>query len=94
VNTGELELKSATMIDTLKISRALASAGIEQPKAEALAQLFAETHAGACENFVTRARLDAQISELKTDLVIWLLGSQAVLLLGLVMLADFAQTVR
>ena len=90
------------MIDTLAASESLASAGFDRDQAGAIARVVASSPVAGREDLVTKDHLDAKLAEvraeirtsaaeLKAEMVRWLIGSQAALLIALVALANFAK---
>jgi predicted nucleic acid-binding protein len=61
--------------DTLRLARRLTEAGVPVPQADATAAAIADTIG---ESVVTRDHLDLRLTELRTELVKWMVG----LLLG------------
>ena len=93
----------ATVVDTLKISKSLEQAGFAKGQADSLAVTFAETISTSREDLVTKDFLKAELSDLrgdlrteisssKTEVIRWVLASQAMLLAALVALANFTKT--
>ena len=82
----------ATMIDTLKVSRALEGAGFAKTQAETLAATLAEATTESREDLVTKDYLRGELAAQKNDLVRWLLGSQVALVVILAALANFTKT--
>lgn len=79
------------MIDTLKTAKTLEGAGFAQAQAETLATTLAEATSASREDLVTKDYLKGEIAGLKNDLVRWMLGSQVVLVIVLVALANFTR---
>jgi hypothetical protein len=59
------------MIDTLRLARRLTDAGMDRKAAEVLAD---ELNEGFKESAVTKSGLDAALSKLKTELIVWQVG--------------------
>ena len=89
-------------IDTLKTARSFETAGFAKAQAEALATAMAEAMQSSREDLVTKDFLKAELAELrgelrneivqsKNDMVRWLLGSQALLVVVLVALTNFTK---
>ena len=64
------------MIDTLKLTNRLVAAHMPREQAEALADGLGES---LKESYVTRDYLDARLSALRTELVIWIIGTVGVI---------------
>lgn len=90
------------MIDTLKIAQSFKDAGFQDKQAELLAHTFGEASNQARDDLATKndlqqleVRLNLQskavLAEQKADTVRWLIGSQAVLLIALMALANFTK---
>jgi len=62
------------MIDTLKLARRLTAAHMPPEQAEALADGLAES---LKDSYVTRDYLDTRLSALRTELVMWMVGTVA-----------------
>jgi hypothetical protein len=60
------------MIDTLKLSKRLTAARMPPEQAEALSEGLAES---LKEAYVTREFLDARLAALRTELVMWMVGT-------------------
>ncbi len=90
------------MLDTLAMSERLAHAGVEARQAKAIAALIGDAQIVGRDDLVTKSFLASELAvlrsefrhemrtlaaELKADMVRWLLGSQAALLLTIVGLA-------
>lgn len=62
---------SAVTFDTLKFARKLEAAGVPLNQAEAIAEAFQSVTG---EELATKAYLDVKLSELKVDLLKWVIG--------------------
>jgi hypothetical protein len=62
---------TTTMIDTLKLSKKLADAGMDRKQAEAIAE---ELKDGLDKSAVTKEQLDAALSKTETKLIGWQIG--------------------
>lgn len=62
---------TSVTFDTLKFARKLESAGVPIAQAEAIAEAF---QAATGEELATKAYLDVKLSELKVDLLKWVIG--------------------
>jgi hypothetical protein len=60
------------MIDTLKLARRMEAAGMQPQQAEALAEGLSD---GLKDGYVTNERLDVALSKLKTELIVWIVGT-------------------
>ena len=92
------------MIDTLKASKSFEDAGFAKAQADTLAVAIAEAASTSREDLVTKEFLRAelailrsdmvgQIATSKNDMVRWLLGSQVMVIVVLVALANFTKLV-
>jgi hypothetical protein len=79
------------MIDTLKVSKSFEDAGFAKAQAESLAVTLAEATSASREDLVTKDFLRGELAAQKNDLVRWLLGSQILLVVLLVALANFTK---
>lgn len=79
------------MLDTLKAAKAFEGAGFAKSQAETLATTIAEATSASREDLVTKDFLKGEIAGLKNDLVRWLLGSQVMLVVVLIALANLAK---
>jgi hypothetical protein len=60
------------MIDTLKLSKRLQQANLPAAQAEALAEGLAES---LKESYVSKEFLQAELMRLKTELIVWMVGT-------------------
>jgi hypothetical protein len=60
------------MLDTLKLAKRLTDARMPAEQAEALADALAQ---GLQERYITRDHLDARLASLRTELVMWIVGT-------------------
>ncbi len=91
------------MIDTLKVAKSFEEAGFAKAQTETLATVLSDATSVRREDLVTkdflrgeiavlRAELRTDIATSKTEMVRWLIGSQAVLVAILVALSNFTRT--
>jgi hypothetical protein len=79
------------MIDTLKAAKSFEGAGFAKAQAESLATTIAEATSASREDMVTKDYLKGEMAVLKNDIVRWMLGSQVMLIVVLVALANFTK---
>ncbi len=92
------------MLDTLKAAKAFEDAGFAKAQAETLAVTIAKAMSDTREDLVTkdflrgenavlRSELRSEIAAVKNELIRWVLGSQVMLIVILVELANFTKLV-
>lgn len=79
------------MIDTLKTAKTFEGAGFAKSQAEMLATTIAEATSASREDLVTKDYLKGEVAGLKNDILRWMLGSQVMLIVVLVALANFTK---
>ncbi len=60
----------AKTIDTLHAASALIDAGVAKEQAEAIVNVISKTE----DNLITKADLDAALANLKSNLIMWIVG--------------------